>query len=286
MYWLKDWKECPRIPVIYMLYCVANDRFYIGSTISMRDRMYGHQIKLLHGSSKQYISSHANQHLQNIYNKYGLESIQVHILEQPTPDNLLKYEQNWIDSYYESDRCVNISRLVGAGWNGETRAVSQYSKETGEFIREWPYVAVAARAFKSCGTTIYKNCNREMKSSNGFIWRYSDESIYKIPTVELDIHRGRRRPLKVYDLNNGELIIEYSSKKQALKCGHSRASHVISTRPVLYTKNGVLSIVELTPDEVLEFYDEHKRTVSLTRSRAGKLGGVARHKQSRGRSPG
>ena len=51
------------------------------------------------------------------------------------------------------------------------KAVYQYSK-TGEFIKKWDYMNLAAETLNIKKQSISQNCNGKRKSAGGFVWSY------------------------------------------------------------------------------------------------------------------
>ena len=55
---------------IYRILNTINNKFYIGSSVNLRKRLYEHR-RLLR------LGKHENYHLQNAFTKYGEENFQV-----------------------------------------------------------------------------------------------------------------------------------------------------------------------------------------------------------------
>ena len=55
------------------------------------------------------------------------------------------------------------------------KPVYQIDKTTGEIIKEWEGMNIAAKALAVNHSGIFKCCRGRLKSSGGFIWRYVDE---------------------------------------------------------------------------------------------------------------
>lgn len=76
---------------IYSIFCLANNKSYIGSSVCIRKRFIAHRTALLRGT-------HRNIHLQRAWNKYGENKFEFQILRTVRdPKNLLKWEQHWIN---------------------------------------------------------------------------------------------------------------------------------------------------------------------------------------------
>jgi predicted GIY-YIG superfamily endonuclease len=75
------------------IYCLRNtidDRCYVGSAKKLNYRLWNHKHKLIKGT-------HANKHLQNFVNKYGIDSVYFEVLEK-IDSNIIEREQYWIDT--------------------------------------------------------------------------------------------------------------------------------------------------------------------------------------------
>lgn len=79
-----------KISGIYLIFCKVNKKKYLGSSIHIKNRFSEHKTRL----HKNY---HANQYLQNAWNKYGEDSFKFSIIEKCSEDQLIEREQYWID---------------------------------------------------------------------------------------------------------------------------------------------------------------------------------------------
>jgi len=88
-----------------------NNKIYIGSSVSIRDRWRQHRHLLLR-------RKHSNKYLQNAYIKYGKARTVFSILEETSPilDILLEREQYWIDTLktYLHKNGYNLRRNAGS----------------------------------------------------------------------------------------------------------------------------------------------------------------------------
>lgn len=105
--------ELKRMPGIYKISCTKTDKVYIGESFSISNRIYKH-FNLLRKNA------HGNKILQNIYNKYGEETIVVDILEWVSPSEnkkelniLLKNKEAYWQSKYPT--MINFDRN-GYAW--------------------------------------------------------------------------------------------------------------------------------------------------------------------------
>lgn len=84
-------------PGVYFIFCRVNGLLYLGSTKSPRKRFGEH-----FNSLKK--NKHHSRHLQNTYNKYGINAFSWAIIENTTPDRLLSLEQEYLDIFKPFDR--------------------------------------------------------------------------------------------------------------------------------------------------------------------------------------
>jgi group I intron endonuclease len=74
---------------VYRIMCMANGRWYIGSTVqSFKTRWYGHELELTKGI-------HTNKPLQNAWDKYGAISFRFDILEVIDDRNLVQAREQY-----------------------------------------------------------------------------------------------------------------------------------------------------------------------------------------------
>lgn len=95
---------------IYGIRNKITNKIYVGQTVD---------IDMRHKEHYQYLRSgtHANQHLQNAWNKYGEKSFEFIVLEECILCNLTSREQWWID-YYGGIDSKNTYNIREAGSKG------------------------------------------------------------------------------------------------------------------------------------------------------------------------
>ena len=77
---------------IYCIENMVNEHKYIGQSINLKDRLYGHKTKLKH-------NKHPNRHLQFAVNKYGIENFKFYIIEECDIPQLDERERYYISLY-------------------------------------------------------------------------------------------------------------------------------------------------------------------------------------------
>jgi len=102
---IAEFKGYSKCAGVYKIHNTITDKFYIGSTSSLRKRHYQHSKALEEGK-------HSNKHLQNSYTKYGKSAFKFEVLEVVLEDienNLRISEQKLLDLYW--DDCVNCYNI-------------------------------------------------------------------------------------------------------------------------------------------------------------------------------
>ena len=91
---------------IYRILNVANDRFYIGSTINVRRRRWEHWDSLKKGT-------HHCRPLQDDWTFFGEDAFELEVIEEvPDSAQLLYVEETYLMKYVGSDECYNIAVSV------------------------------------------------------------------------------------------------------------------------------------------------------------------------------
>jgi len=109
---------------IYKITNKVNGKFYIGSSLDIKQRWKYHRNMLKSGA-------HDNQHLQNSYNKHGKENFIFEVLCEidDTQIEILKAEQKVLDKYKNTwDMLYNIAHFVSSGMKG--RSHTEKAKKT------------------------------------------------------------------------------------------------------------------------------------------------------------
>jgi group I intron endonuclease len=95
---------------IYIIVCKNNGHYYIGRALDYTKRVNQHKCTLRKGK-------HRNPRLQNLYNKYGEESLIFSLIIEIPRDEYIQeiIEQEIIDMVIDDENCVNINRTAGGG---------------------------------------------------------------------------------------------------------------------------------------------------------------------------
>lgn len=103
----------PKEPVIYCIRNIINNKVYIGQTTNFRKRLIYHR----HSLQK---NKHCSLYLQRAFNKYGINSFKVEILEKSNTENLFNKEVYWIEKMDSSNRNKGYNYLIKSSspWYG------------------------------------------------------------------------------------------------------------------------------------------------------------------------
>lgn len=184
---------------IYIIININNGKFYIGSASSTSRKITGFKMRLNDHIRKLNVNNHRNPHLQNSWNKYGSNNFIFIILEFVEPEKCKEIEQKWLNYTDATIYGYNICKTsltnpyprsnktrekISHALSGRTRPFSvhnsirkkvlQYDK-SGNFIKEYPGISIAARETQTHRQDIGKVCLGKLKSANGFIWKYKND---------------------------------------------------------------------------------------------------------------
>ena len=89
---------------IYSITNIINGHRYVGSAVSLGNRLATHKRSLLRGT-------HRNGHLQSAWNKYGEDVFEFEVLERWEPEFLVGMEQWWMNMLRPE---YNIAPVAGS----------------------------------------------------------------------------------------------------------------------------------------------------------------------------
>jgi group I intron endonuclease len=102
---------------VYAIYCSANEKIYIGSSIKIRRRLSQHFVDLRKGN-------HVNRHLQSAFNKYGEATFICFAIAECKIDDLRITEQKLVDMFDKehlfNTRIVDVYTNIGTKRNAES----------------------------------------------------------------------------------------------------------------------------------------------------------------------
>jgi len=135
----------PDAPGIYIIYSVVNNKIYIGSAISIRERKSTHLCALKKGN-------HFNRYLQNHVNKYGIDKMMFFILEFCLEKKLIEREQYYLD-FLNPEFNIKKFALSPSG--------NKHSEETINKIKQKSKNRIYKKGGKKCYSKIIENYERK-----------------------------------------------------------------------------------------------------------------------------
>lgn len=234
---LTNIKTIERLEVIYGFYNLITQKWYIGSTFDLKDRIIRHLYYLKH-------NCHHSQKLQRSFNKHGIDNFQLVILQNcnnysskdltSTEEKYIKLFNSFENGYNMTDVCTTYNKFklskdqIEKSTKNKKLPVIVLDKNN-NFIREYESVAAAAKGLKSESTNISQACNRKNnRTVRGFVLVYkseydptfdytykktkkSDKHIQKIKSAAKNNPRNR----KAYNIDeNGNILHTYNSIRE------------------------------------------------------------------------
>lgn len=93
---------------VYRFTCGDNGCFYIGSAVNIAKRKRDHLRALRAGT-------HINVRLQRVFNKYGENSFEFHVIYTDSEDEARSLEQRLLNKHHGKSKCMNISNGAKGG---------------------------------------------------------------------------------------------------------------------------------------------------------------------------
>lgn len=198
---------------IYKILNIENGHFYIGSTSNLPKRKWDHFSELRN-------NKHANKHLQRAFLKYGEPAFSFVPVLFCSIDNLLFYEQLFIDQFKP---VYNIAKIAGASMRGLKRTPESLAKASaklkGRILTEEHKAKIsAAHMGKIQGPHSEEHKKKIGDKSRGR--KHTAESIEKMRMVQtgkiisekqrIQISESKSKPVERIDPVTGE-VTEYKS---------------------------------------------------------------------------
>lgn len=203
---------------------------YVGSSKNLANRLIEHRSDLNH-------NQHSNQFLQNCFNKYGKDNLEIDILEYCDPEIRFDREKYWIDTLKSDLNAVDpkyippltdqqkITLQESAKIAREIRS-NQLLTETaiecydylGEYIQTFKNVVEAAKYFNTRADVIQKACSGYKKglSCRGYRLRYENSKV-PVQKFPLDSNQIGRRLDFYYIDDEGNEHLAFTNIKNVYK---------------------------------------------------------------------
>lgn len=171
-------------------YLKINELNYIGSSVSIKDRLVDHRRILLR-------NEHSNPRMQTAFNKYGKDKCWFSVLEtfnSITQVKLLQKEKDWIDKL---GPILNITQDPTLKFNIRSGKTVYQFELSGHKINSYPSTKEASRQTGISASSIIQNCNGKLLSAGKFLWSYKESarityslqrSYWKWKAVEMTDH--------------------------------------------------------------------------------------------------
>lgn len=211
-----------KISGIYRILNIKNNKSYIGSSVSVYNRISTHKHALLN-------NRHFNKHLQSAFNKYGLENFTFSLIEE-TDISIINQREEYYISLYKSNQkefgynkrlfCdTNIGKKlseshikklkdshVGIRRTPEANIKivrSQYKPvykidENGEILKKYDSILSASIDSQVHKQSISACCRGKLNSSGGFHWCFVD-NFDKSKFKKISTNRSNKRTIFVYE---------------------------------------------------------------------------------------
>ena len=224
-----DLKEIKSIEAIYGIHNIVTNKWYIGSTFNLHNRIRRHRYYLLK-------NQHHSTKLQRSFNKYGINAFEIIIIEQFENldiEQLIEKEIDTINLYNSVEDGYNVIKdcRIYKNFKLTKEQINKVIKKhsipivsltlDGKFVKRYKSITEAAKDLNDQTTNISKACNHGTTHSiKGFILLYekdydpnreykyarskrTEEHIQKI--IEKAKNNKRTRKIVEYDSNSNQI---------------------------------------------------------------------------------
>jgi group I intron endonuclease len=219
-YPINEWKNTTnqKISGIYKIINKLNGKYYVGSAKSVRTRiLWGHVWELRN-------KRHGNRHLQNAWDKYGVDNFVFIFIERIPTNNLLLIEQKYLDiAKLEKENVYNICFTAGR------LEVTEYMKEKVRISNKNRIWTPEARQHLSEIHTGFKHSDESKK-------KMSAANIGKIISEEhkLAVGKASKERIRLY---GHPMTGKPRSDETKLKIGKSRTGKCVGNENHFFGKH-------------------------------------------------
>lgn len=171
--------------VIYKITCTANGKFYIGSTVNVRQRWARHRKELR-------TDTHKNKNMQASWNKYGEDAFNFEIVEEVADMHMLMVvEQKHLDMFVGAPDCFNYNRFADSPWRGKSgEGTPRYGSTHTPEARAKISAAVSGEKHPNWGKTIDLAVREKIAAANKahphHEYRHTDDAKKRIGAASKD----------------------------------------------------------------------------------------------------
>lgn len=225
------------------IYKISNNKtnlIYIGSSNNLKRRLHRHFYELSH-------NVHRNFKMQKDFNRYGLDTFDVEILitfKIITIQELREQERIYVEKYNSLNNGYNLVPVENFNFTHEQlseyakkankdrmRKVLSFNKDTGEFIKEFNSISLAAKFYQTSSSNISGVCKGKINYIKGCVFAIQ-MNIIKINVINIlnpkkviskdtrkKLQKSCKRNQPVYKYTLDKVLIQtYISRAECERC--------------------------------------------------------------------
>lgn len=185
--------DLPQVCCVYLIYNNATDRYYVGSTVNLRERMRSHRNALRN-------NKHSSEKLQRSFTKHGEENFSVCVAVISQEHCVRSVESIWLRA-----KSLTYNASLQIGGNGkENRPIFWYSQSDSRRFESTKDASFAMYGTSEKHNMICHAAHRVSRVQDGYL--SFNESSY------LDLHQKRkelRGPRKRNKLKNPKKVFAF-----------------------------------------------------------------------------
>ncbi len=213
----------PEIECVYAIWNKITKKYYIGSTINLKNRIFKHLYELKN-------DKHHSNKLQRSFNKYGQLSFIIKILSFDKKDeyDYIKFYNSFENGYNMTDHCYTTNEFKLTEEQIK-KAIENKKKKivaldiNGNYIKTFNSLTEAAKEFNVTTSNLSKCLKGKIRHLKNMLWVYLD---FYDPDIKYSIRKFKRTEEHNRKISNGlknkkktKEHIEKIAKKQGIKVG-------------------------------------------------------------------
>lgn len=186
---------------IYKIKNLINNKFYIGSAVSLLSRYHTHKNNLVY-------NKHTNKHLQSAINKYGIENFKFEVVEECSKDVILEREQYYIDTL----KPVYNKCLIAGNSFGIKRS-EEYKEKQRQIQRGMKHVPHSEETKRKIGIAhkgmVHSQETKDIIRNKNKNWKPTEEQRIKMSEGQKKLKREKGSTKLLYTdvINIRELLV-------------------------------------------------------------------------------